>query len=434
MDMTEAASYMSYFVATARQAFKINNFNAVFLLVSALGLPAVKALKPAWALLRPSVRKLLAALKSLCSPSSNYAAYRKALNDCAGDPCVPVFQVAIRDVTFVQSAGPWTVGGTKSGDVDKVDLRKVVSVYERVEALLKRTERVCIQVVGYGYGAGDDSVDGGDRQSTVSALRASSSSSAGGGGSGSGSGGGSGKSYRIIMERSDDQCDSKTTDAISLCSALGRMGESAEPDRMGRRPSVSSPPPEMVLPERVPSFLALQDHCTRDLFSIVAESTGESRSSPGATSSSGRGRSSGSRSSAQYYTPSSGSDFQRRLFEVDQSPIKGLGDTLLTPVGRATCTSQSSTGSSSTTRSQPKKDWRSHSRFTVRCSEIQVSYLLASIVHTPIAFTSLMKRASAAAARYEVDRAGKSPGNARSPRSASAPDAPDMRAHDDRSK
>jgi len=430
-DMAAAASMITYFISTARQAFKINNFNAVFLVVSALGLPSVKTLKPAWSMLRPSVKKLFHALKGLCGPSNNYAAYRKVLQEIGEDPYVPVFQVAIRDVTFVQGAGPWTVADENTSDVrskeeDRIDLRKVVSVYERIEILLKRREREPVRVVTESEADEMDAAGAMPDPNTPAGQSLPTCTSSQ-----------TGKSYRIFMELSEEQCDwgLGQKDPTALFSALNGMGKVVEQDRL-------SPPEERqsddellgwsngseAKSDAVLSFLSLQEHCVQDIFSLMAEEMGEPpiagmtpSSSAGdiygrASSSSGRGSiGSNGRSCGMHRfvpTPTSSSTTTRRLFEADGSPMRSSGgggskltgrdDGTITPgsadvgVRSSSLGTRSSSLSARSMRGQPKKDWSSQARFTIHCSELQISYLLSVIIDTRIAFSALQRKAKAA--------------------------------------
>ena len=170
MEYARGVECISFFVATARQAFKLNNFNAMFVLISALGLPAIRNLKTCWAYIRPSVRKLLEALRSMCSPSSNYTAYRKAIAEIKGEPIVPVFQVALRDLTFVENAGPWFVNENNDHDHDEqmakegyvklsnpkiIDVRKIIATADILDSMLcqyghNRVELKIMEVDGTG--------------------------------------------------------------------------------------------------------------------------------------------------------------------------------------------------------------------------------------------------------------------------------------------
>ena len=72
---------------------------------------------------------------------------------------------------------------------------------------------------------------------------------------------------------------------------------------------------------------------------------------------------------------------------------------LATPVGsrpKSAGSASANRSSSSTTRSEPKKGWKEDARFSIRCSEVQLSYLLTAIVTTPVDFTSLMTKAKRA--------------------------------------
>ena len=192
MEYARGVECISFFVATARQAFKLNNFNAMFVLISALGLPAIRNLKTCWAYIRPSVRKLLEALRSMCSPSSNYTLYRKAISEIKGEPIIPVFQVALRDLTFVENAGSWFAtddddaaadddelkikeGCAKLEDPKIIDVRKIIATADILDSMcqygLRRDDRVELKIMEVD-GTSDTEIAFDDRESRIS-FRAS---------------------------------------------------------------------------------------------------------------------------------------------------------------------------------------------------------------------------------------------------------------------
>ncbi len=242
-----------------------------------------------------------------------------------------------------------------------------------------------------------------------------------------------GGSYRIIMELSDDQWDDRITHMAPLFHTLECLGVSGADmplrDAKGKKIAVPIPPVGTRAPEVVPSFLTLKEHCTKNLFDLMdipLPTVAPTDFTPGVV-----------RDGTSTPSPLQQQDTsQRRLFfdAESSSPIKAASGGLAalglhTPTtgvpssslasdaagsaaavrastgGRGTSSSRTSTGScSSTARSQPRKEWHNPSRFTIRCSEVQISYLCASMLHTPIAFTELMELTQKANADEERRR------------------------------
>jgi len=344
--MDEGCDRIAYFIAVARQAFKINSFNTVFLIVTALGLPAVRLLHTAWGKLRASFSRLLAALKSFCNATHNYAAYRRVFMEVIdkGQPCIPVFQVAIKDVAFVQGAGPWTVDGIGNRGEERIDMRKVISVCKRIDTLLGRRERVAIDTVQPG-------------QKTVPRDV-------------------TGRSYVVIIDEADtnevlDLVNMNETTSDSLIVSMNKREHDPDTETIG----MDDINQDVTLPSIVPSFLSVQALFTSSIFSLLPGVAREAVRSPYVV-----------------VTPRA----KNNVGQVD------LGSSLVTPKkpGPAKqlfpndCTNNTDQKSQSQNkrshlRQSVKKEWRDPQRFTIRCSELLLSLLLAAVESTPTNFSDL---------------------------------------------
>lgn len=135
---------IEYFLLVARACLKMNNFNTVFQIMSALALPAIKNLKAAWSNISSGKKALYRSLVELCSATDNYTNYRMKLAEVANEPKIPCIQVFLRDLTMLDNVGEWRKGGF-------IDLKKVVLMAHMVRNYLPSKEQP-VPVPGQGHG------------------------------------------------------------------------------------------------------------------------------------------------------------------------------------------------------------------------------------------------------------------------------------------
>ena len=90
-------------IRIAISAKEMSNFNAVMTILSGLGGTAVYRLRRTWAKVEPTLQNQLDELKTLMSPTQNYAAYRTLLRSI-NPPCVPYIGCVLTDLTFTDDA------------------------------------------------------------------------------------------------------------------------------------------------------------------------------------------------------------------------------------------------------------------------------------------------------------------------------------------
>jgi len=120
---------IEYFLLVARACLKLNNFNTVFQIMSALALPAIKNLKAAWSNISSSKKVLYKSLVELCSTTDNYTNYRMKLAEVMREPKIPCIQVFLRDLTMLENVGEWRKGGF-------IDLKKVFLMAQMIRNYL----------------------------------------------------------------------------------------------------------------------------------------------------------------------------------------------------------------------------------------------------------------------------------------------------------
>mmetsp|Transcript_21518 Transcript_21518/g.31259 ORF Transcript_21518/g.31259 Transcript_21518/m.31259 type:complete len:673 (+) Transcript_21518:37-2055(+) len=102
---------IEYFLRAARHALKLNNFNTVFQIMSALNLPAIKHLSSAWSGVSAHKKSLFEEYSALCDPADNYANYRKSFRAVRGQARIPCIQVLLRDIVLLETSSPWVEDG-----------------------------------------------------------------------------------------------------------------------------------------------------------------------------------------------------------------------------------------------------------------------------------------------------------------------------------
>jgi len=89
----------------AEACYELNNFNAIFEIISGLQNAAVHRLKKTWEMIGTRERKEYERMLELVSRNNNYRAIRRAILDVK-PPCIPYIGVFLTDLTFIEDGNP----------------------------------------------------------------------------------------------------------------------------------------------------------------------------------------------------------------------------------------------------------------------------------------------------------------------------------------
>lgn len=95
-------------IEIAQECRLLNNFNAVFELVSGLNNSGVYRLRKTWDQLKPAQKKQFDELQALSAQDSNFRSLRNAIINLK-PPCIPYIGVFLTDLTFIEDGNPNTL-------------------------------------------------------------------------------------------------------------------------------------------------------------------------------------------------------------------------------------------------------------------------------------------------------------------------------------
>jgi len=104
----ERKTIMTKMIQIAEECRKLNNFNAVFEVISGLQNSAVHRMKKTWDALKSESRRDHDELLSLISGDNNFRAIRHAIL-YVKPPCIPYIGVFLTDLTFIEDGNPNTL-------------------------------------------------------------------------------------------------------------------------------------------------------------------------------------------------------------------------------------------------------------------------------------------------------------------------------------
>lgn len=99
--LKKRAANIKKMIKVAEELRKLNNFNAVFVCVSALHSASVNRLRKTWEEVPKSSIKQLEEYDTLTSPNGSFMVYREELHN-ANPPCIPYVGVYLSDLTFIE--------------------------------------------------------------------------------------------------------------------------------------------------------------------------------------------------------------------------------------------------------------------------------------------------------------------------------------------
>jgi hypothetical protein len=104
-NLKKRAANIRRMIKVTEELRRLNNFNAVFVFVSALHSASVNRLRKTWEEVPKSAIKQLEEFDALTSPNGSFMAYREELHN-ANPPCIPYVGVYLSDLTFIEEGNP----------------------------------------------------------------------------------------------------------------------------------------------------------------------------------------------------------------------------------------------------------------------------------------------------------------------------------------
>jgi len=103
------ATILGHFIRVAQACYKLNNYNAVMEMLSALGSSSIYRMKKTWALLPKKLTTTFDELKSLMSPDKSFKQYRSSLKQ-SNPPAIPYLGLFLQDLTFIEEGNADLIG------------------------------------------------------------------------------------------------------------------------------------------------------------------------------------------------------------------------------------------------------------------------------------------------------------------------------------
>jgi son of sevenless len=148
-EMKPRVSLLKRFVDIAHECLKLNNFNSVVEIVSALGTTAVRRLTDTWDQLDPETKQTFQELKDLFETRKNWEHYRNRLASCT-PPCIPYLGLYLTDLVMVDEVHKKSVTHPDSPETSLYNIERLV----RISALHQEVKtfqavRYCLKPVSY---------------------------------------------------------------------------------------------------------------------------------------------------------------------------------------------------------------------------------------------------------------------------------------------
>jgi hypothetical protein len=104
-DIKVRVKILGKIIDIAQECRLLNNFNAIFELISGVNNASVYRLKKTWEILKPASRKQFDELQALISQDNNFRTFRNAIINLK-PPCIPYIGVFLTDLTFIEDGNP----------------------------------------------------------------------------------------------------------------------------------------------------------------------------------------------------------------------------------------------------------------------------------------------------------------------------------------
>jgi len=103
------ANILGHFIRVAQACLKLNNFNAVMEMLSALGSASIYRMRKTWALLPSKLAATFDELKTLMAPDKSFKSYRTTIKQC-NPPAIPYLGLFLQDLTFIEEGNADSIG------------------------------------------------------------------------------------------------------------------------------------------------------------------------------------------------------------------------------------------------------------------------------------------------------------------------------------
>eukprot|EP01132_Coremiostelium_polycephalum_P007683 gene7683-9451_t len=128
-NLRKRAQNIKRFIKLTEELRKLNNFNGMFVVVSALHSASVNRLQKTWGECSKQQLKQFDEFVALTSPNSSFAAYREELHK-ADMPCIPYLGVHLSDLTFIEEGNPDKL---ENGFINFFKCRMVAEVIKEIQ-------------------------------------------------------------------------------------------------------------------------------------------------------------------------------------------------------------------------------------------------------------------------------------------------------------
>jgi len=128
-NLKKRAHHLKRFIRLTEELRKLNNFNSIFVVVSALHSASVNRLSKTWGEISKQQQKQFEEFVALTAPNSSFSSYREELHN-ANPPCIPYLGVHLSDLTFIEEGNPDKL---ENGFVNFFKCRMVAEVIKEVQ-------------------------------------------------------------------------------------------------------------------------------------------------------------------------------------------------------------------------------------------------------------------------------------------------------------
>ena len=128
--LTERVRIIKTFIRLANLCRNLNNFNAMFSIISGLDHGSVNRLKTTWDRVPNKYKRSLNDLKTYINPMRNMGEYRTLVKSVSltGAPCIPMFPIVQKDLTVIHMSNNTNVDGMVNFDKLRILAGKVQSL------------------------------------------------------------------------------------------------------------------------------------------------------------------------------------------------------------------------------------------------------------------------------------------------------------------
>ena len=131
-DLSARARILSRFLNVASSCLALNDFNALFSVMSGINSATIHRLKKTWEAIPRKHVELYEKLDKYMSTDADFRAMRVAVRNCT-PPCVPFIGIYLTDLTFIQEEAPDFVMKEDAKLINFAKCRKFASVIRDIQ-------------------------------------------------------------------------------------------------------------------------------------------------------------------------------------------------------------------------------------------------------------------------------------------------------------